>query len=384
MNILIIPSWYPSKSNPHIGSFFREQAIALQRAGHHVIILNATYQRKSSYFDSDNFKLKILNDEGVKVYSYVTPSFGIVRAKRLMCWNFFRRIRRIYHRIIADGEKINIIHAHSFMPAGYGAYKLGKVYDIPVVVTEHSSGVINKNISPFEINLLKKCVDGTASFICVGEGLKKRVIELTKTNKMIHVIPNMVSPLFKYKEKSKQAKNFLFLAVGNLTARKRFGMTIDAFIEAFKGNENVKLKIVGGGPLYDELKNQIDKSNMSKQITLLGALSREETAQQMQDCDAFILVSAYETFGVVYIEAMACGKPVIGTRNGGADWIINKNNGILIDVDNKEQLVQAMKRMITRYKNYRKEDISKETISQYSEISVVKKLNGIYERCIQE
>ena len=68
---------------------------------------------------------------------------------------------------------------------------------------------------------------------------------------------------------------------------------------------------------------------METSIFLLGNTSREEVKNLMQMCDVFVLTSKKETFGVVLIEAMSCGKPVISTKSGGPEYIINQNNGIL-------------------------------------------------------
>ncbi|WHY77377.1 glycosyltransferase [Neobacillus sp. WH10] len=384
MNILIIPSWYPSKSNPLSGSFFREQAISLHKAGHKVIVVNVSFQDRRGYFDVDNFKLKKFYDEGVIVYSYTIPAFGLGRAKRLMISNFYKRLNRVYRKIVEDGEQVDIIHAHSYMPAGYCACKIGEMNNIPVVITEHSSKIINKDLSPIEVNYLKKCLEMAECFICVGDGLKQSVIELTGTNKKIEVVPNMVSSLFQYKEKNRHLDDFIFCSVGNLIGRKRFGLTINAFTKSFKGNGNIKLQIIGGGSLYNELKEQIDNLGMNEQIFLLGEMDREKVKHQLQACDTFVLASANETFGVVYIEALACGKPVIGTRNGGAEWIINEDNGVLVDVDNEVQLADAMLKMVNNYNDYHKNEISRATISQYGEKPVTSRLNLIYERCIKE
>lgn len=136
--------------------------------------------------------------------------------------------------------------------------------------------------------------------------------------------------------------------------------------------------------MYNELKEQIDNLGMNEQIFLLGEMDREKVKHQLQACDTFVLASANETFGVVYIEALACGKPVIGTRNGGAEWIINEDNGVLVDVDNEVQLADAMLKMVNNYNDYHKNEISRATISQYGEKPVTSRLNLIYERCIKE
>ena len=117
---------------------------------------------------------------------------------------------------------------------------------------------------------------------------------------------------------------------------------------------------------------------MEKQIFLLGALSREEVGQEMQKCDCFALASEHETFGVVYIEAFACGKPVIGTYNGGADDIIKDYKGIIVEKNNKEKLKNALITMRENYKTYDKNEIREKTILSYSEHVLVEKLKGVY------
>ncbi|MEH7255644.1 glycosyltransferase, partial [Neobacillus niacini] len=104
---------------------------------------------------------------------------------------------------------------------------------------------------------------------------------------------------------------------------------------------------------------------------------------QMQQCDAFLLPSAHETFGVVYIEALACGKPVIGAKNGGADGIINQTNGILIDVDNITQLISAMKTIYGNIDNYNNIEISKGCISNFGQKIIASRLLDIYERAVE-
>lgn len=385
MNILIVPSWYPSNSNPVNGSFFREQAISLYKAGHRVIVINVTYTDKNEYLSSVNFKLKKDIDNGLIMYSLVTPSLGIVRTKRLIYADFYRKLNKVFTKIINDGEKIDIIHAHSFKPAGYCACKLGEKHNIPVVVTEHSSRIITNSLTHIEVKYLTDTIDRSSVFICVGEALKQKVSQITGSTKMIPVIPNMLSPLFQYKASAKKVdkNDFIFCSIGNLKEGKRFELTINAFAKAFKGSDHIKLQIIGGGHLYNHLKKQINLLDMNKQISLLGQLSREQIASKLQTSDAFVLASAYETFGVVYVEALVSGKPIIGAKNGGANWIINDDNGILIDKDNEEQLVSSMRYMVDNYNNYNPQNISQRTLSLYAELPIINKLNNIYEGCIQ-
>ena len=152
---------------------------------------------------------------------------------------------------------------------------------------------------------------------------------------------------------------------------------IEAFSLAFK-NKNAILRIGGDGSLRIKLQGMIKELGIENQIFLLGALSRERVSEEMKNCKCFVLASEHETFGVVYIEALACGKPVIGTYNGGADEIIKDYNGIIIEKRNVEKLRDALIKMKNEYKTYDENEISEKTILSYSEKILVEKLKGVY------
>mgnify|MGYP003503500790 CR=1 FL=1 len=89
----------------------------------------------------------------------------------------------------------------------------------------------------------------------------------------------------------------------------------------------------------------LELKGKNEQIIFLGALSRDDVAKWMNKCDCFVLPSRYETFGVVYIEALASGRPVIGALNGGAEDIINNLNGYLVPIDDIDKLAEKMLEM---------------------------------------
>ena len=122
---------------------------------------------------------------------------------------------------------------------------------------------------------------------------------------------------------------------------------------------------------------------MDNQIKLLGALSREEVSKEMKRCDAFVLASEHETFGVVYIEALACGKPVIGADNGGAEDIIKEDNGIIAKKKNVEDLTKALRTIKNNYQMYDKYKIREKAIFSYSEKVLVEKLKGVYKKAYE-
>ncbi|NLE93381.1 MAG: glycosyltransferase family 4 protein, partial [Chloroflexi bacterium] len=105
---------------------------------------------------------------------------------------------------------------------------------------------------------------------------------------------------------------------------------------------------------------------------------REEIAARMQESAVFVLASRAETFGVVYIEAMASGLPVIATKCGGPEGFVNTENGVLIEIDDLKGLIYAMQHMITKQHLYNREEISRAAQVRFSTNAVANLLMSIY------
>lgn len=378
MTVLIIPSWYRSGGVAQLGAFFREQALALKKHDINVIVADATLQGRDNLFSKNMFRMRKFDDEGLTTYSYITPAFGAARTKSGGITRYYRNLRKIIKRIEKDNVKIDLIHAHASFPAGYAATKIANEKGIPVVVTEHSGGIISKSIGEEKIRLLKETVEKADEFICVSEGLKKSVISQTGTEKNLKVIPNMVSEFF-FPSENRDGDSFTYVSIGNLIKSKRFDLTLTAFANAFSNDKSIKLTIIGDGYLKNELSMLAQDLNIADQVEFTGRLDRLSVAQRLRECDVFVLPSDFETFGVVYIEALASGLPVIGTRNGGANDIITEDNGILVDVDNIEQLTNAMKTTHKNIGRFNKRALSKSCFEKFGEDSICLKIKNIYE-----
>lgn len=376
MYTLVIGRAYPEKETGMLGLFESEQATALNRFGNKTTyaFCNTSSIKKMRKFGF--FKL-ISND--VNVYGYHLPIGGVPQ-------KLFSKIKSIYFKkmlleILKCEGKPDLIHIHfPLLTLTNEIWVLLKELNTPIVVTEHWSKVQTKEIEGFRINLLKKIVDESEEFICVGEPLKESVLELTNTEKKIKVIPNMVSAQFYYQEKENLNKKeyFEFIAVGRLVKDKKIGLVITAFTRAFKNNEKVHLTIVGGGELYNKLRKQIEEAGMSDRITMLGYLTHDQTAQKVRLSDAFVSGSVLETFGVPFIEAMACGKPVIGIENSPLDKYINKDNGVQFKKNDINSLVYALRKVYSCQDTYDGKNISEKAQQFFGQKSVITQLENIY------
>ncbi|MCX8483416.1 MAG: glycosyltransferase, partial [Crocinitomicaceae bacterium] len=146
-------------------------------------------------------------------------------------------------------------------------------------------------------------------------------------------------------------------------------------------NPNVELRIGGEGELEKQLKEKVQELNL-RQINFLGRLNRKEVANEILNSQAFVLSSDVETFGVVLIESLALGKPIIATRSGGPEYIINRNNGYLVEPNNVDQLSYAMLSMIENYEEFNHLNIQNDCLEKFGPKVIGKKLIEIYKEAL--
>ena len=383
MHIMVIPSWYSSSRNKVHGSFFKEQFKALSNAGIKVTVAyNEIWPITMFGKIKEKRGIQYLKEDNLNTYRY--KDFNYFPKSTIMFKSFNKRMDKLYKEIVKKEGKVDIIHAHSAFWGGISAQYISSKYNIPLVLTEHSSLKYAKYARDSYKKYIYKAYDEANCLIAVGNGLKQEMKNYT--NNDIKVIHNMVDLNMFYiddKESKNRESEFNLFSCAFLEEGKGMEELIRAFSIAFKG-ENVKLRIGGDGTLKYNLKGLIKELKMERQIKLLGALSREEVSREMRSCDCFVLASEHETFGVVYIEALACGKPVIGTYNGGANDIINDYNGIITEKNNIEKLKNALIKMKINYKTYDKYEIREKTILSYSENVLVEKLKGVYKEVYEK
>ncbi|WP_455791350.1 glycosyltransferase [Clostridium butyricum] len=379
MHIMVIPSWYASSRNKVHGSFFKEQFKALSNAGIKVTVAyNEIWPITMLGRIKENRGIEFSIEDNLKTYRY--KDFNYLPKNPLMFRSFNKRMDKLYKEIVEKEGKIDIIHAHSALWGGISAQYISNKYNIPLVLTEHSSLKYARYVKESYKKYIYKAYDKADALIAVGNGLKNEMKNYT--NNDIKEIHNMVDLKkfnidIKSSEKNNSEDTFNMFSCAFLEEGKGMENLIEAFYLAFKSKDAI-LRIGGDGSLREKLEGMIKELGMENQIFLLGALSREDVAKEMKNCKCFALASEHETFGVVYIEALACGKPVIGTYNGGADDIIKDYNGIIIEKKDVEKLKDALVKMKNEYKTYDKNEIREKTILSYSENVLVEKLKGVY------
>ncbi|MDO5848311.1 MAG: glycosyltransferase family 4 protein [Methanobrevibacter sp.] len=249
-------------------------------------------------------------------------------------------------------EDIDIIHGHYLFPAGAAAVEVGNKHGIKTYVTAHGSDMFELyKKQKFMRKPLKKVLKNADKVFAVSNALKDEIL-----NTGVEGIGDKVSLHWNSvdtdKFKQDDGKRFLdtdkpiVMFVGNLIKRKNVNVLLEAKKDAVSDYE---LVVVGGGPLYNDLKKKVKNENISG-VTFTGP--RTDVEDIIPGVDLLVLPSFSESFGLVLIEALACGVPVIGSDVGGIKEIITENVGLLIDPNDPKTVSKAIEELLNNNELY--------------------------------
>ena len=170
---------------------------------------------------------------------------------------------------------------------------------------------------------------------------------------------------------------FRFVSIGYLQKKKGMDCLLDA-LALLHREHPVRLVICGGGEEQTALQRQAERLGIADQVDFLGTLPREEVREQLMKSHAFVLASRFETFGIVFTEALACGKPVIMTDTDAAKTIVHEGNGYVVPVDDAAALSEAMERMIAEYDRFEPSALREDCRRRFSEQAICRRLIEIY------
>lgn len=375
MKVFVISRGIPSEKYPLYGIFEYDQAKALTKCGVDVSMLvidfrSIRYKRKYGLFS-------YVKDD-VKVFELSLP-LGIYRRALPLLQML---LMLLYKKAVRKVGVPDIIHAHFYSIAAIASI-IKKKKNIPFFITEHSSK-LNKDkslISELDKDLTAKAYSHADTVIAVSKALS---INLKNNFDIDNVVVHDIVDVDNYHYvKTNNNQHFNFISVGNLIHLKGFDLLINAFNKAFAYDNNVFLNIVGDGIEKDNLQNLINQYDINDRVRLLGQKSRAELCNIIRESDAFVLASRSETFGVVYVEAMACGLPVIATRCGGPEDFVNDDNGVLIPVDDIDALAKALIDMRSNIDKYDGKSISNECYDKFSPKSIANEIVRYYDKVLK-
>ena len=399
MNVFVIPSWYPSSDYPTCGQFSLDQVEGLGKMNpsfNFGISLWGQQEEANLLWVKQPFKsikklLKFRQRESFKrkisrnITEIYTPALTWTRT--IWSGNIRNIIKVNFNNLKLFQEengKVDIIHAHVSFPAGYIAMHLSKKLNVPFIITEH--------LDPFPTKFFQNRNGGLSHFI--DKPLKKASMVIVENDKLLAnikkfgierltCIPNMVNErLFIPSIKTNADNKLTFLYIGDMIDRKGINYLLEAIVHLKK--LPVHFIFCGTGEKLKEYKLQAKRLQISEYISWVGYLSRSEIVSKFQLCDAFVLPSISENLGMVLLEAIACGKPVIATKCGGPEAIINEKNGLLASVGDSRDLAEKIKWMVKNHHTFDPKIIREDFLNRFSRPVVSSQIIQLYNKILDK
>ncbi len=371
MRILIIPSWYPTPSNPVNGIFVREQAEALSKT-HDVRVLYLDVLPRGERRKPRRYLIK---REGYTEQIIEVPN-------RPLIWQFtylwymlraFLKLQRYF--------KPDIIHCHMAVPAGWAVALLRRLYGVPVVLTENTSEFDSWQKRPGQRWMASVAYGSADVVVPVSEGQRIKLQRNFRCRNRVMLVPNIVDTArFTLTPFPPIEEGYRLLFVGLVeTGQKGVPFLLDAISQIKQSGElHFHLDLVGGGKMLPEYKALANRFALNDVVTFHGIQPPAFIASLLAQSHALVLPSLHEALPLVIIEALVSGRPVISTSCGGPEYMIDSTNGLIVEPGNAKALADAIIDLLTHLDRYDSVSIASDAASLYSYEAVVSTLSKIY------
>ncbi len=247
----------------------------------------------------------------------------------------------------------DIINAHFVIPSGLPALWLARLRKIPLVITLVGGDIYDpsKGISPHRHGIFRATIRSILrhahAITAISQDTKQRAIELHGITQDITVVPIGLVP-HPCDPLPREAlglldSDFVCLSIGRLVPRKGY----ETLLEAWKNISGAHLLIVGDGPLRNALQSSIEKYQLSDRVRLLGFLSEPEKQAILRTSNAYVSAAQHEGFGIVFLEAMDAGLPIVAANDGGQkDFLEHGKNALLIPPHHTNKIASAVLQLV--------------------------------------
>jgi len=286
---------------------------------------------------------------------------------------------RAFKRAVAEVDA-EFVHGHELYPAGAAARRLAARVGLPYVVTMHGSDLyLNLDTPSWRREITRTAADA-AAVICVGRRLALDAIsEIGLDPARTVIIGNTYdTELFGPSVRPAHDGPVRLLSVGRLSPEKGHDVLLRAFSQLVGRGVDAELTLVGGGACESQLRELSMALGVTDRVRFAGVVIGTELAAEYARADLFVLPSLSEGFGVAVVEAMATGLPVVATRSGGPDDIVDDASGLLVAPGDVAELASALERAITHRGEFDSAAIAASAAARYSPAAVGAALVRVY------
>lgn len=378
--ILVIPSAYPTKKTPLLGTFFQDQSYVMTPDFDVKILYGQPKELKGKGIDYGEDDILTV-PEGLSFYYDYDPQDTELNnfEKMIIAYEF------ILCRMIQKGWRPDILHAQSSVYGGIVANYLGKKFKVPTMLCENMMFLLH-NFSKFLQNKILEAFNG-ANKITPPSTDKMRAILMHGIKCDPIVIGNMVDDdLFNISNEASSGGVFEILIVAGSSYIKDLPTFFNSIKEIIdRGYKDIHATIVGNGVWGDEnYSAYIKKIGIDGYCTFIDTVARKDMPYYYNRCNVFVSTSIAEGFQVSILEAMASGKPVVTTNHGGVEDNLKAENGILVNIRDYKAIADSIIRIKKCEVEFNPEIIRQTVVERYGKVAFKNKISNIYNEIIEK
>lgn len=357
MKLLVVSHLYPTPTDPVYGVFVHREAVALSDRGHDVRVVSPTpyvpdvlavtdrWQRASDAPDQ-------WRNDGIPVSYARFLSLPSSRTQSIVNRSVrYTVTRSVKKRLRRTGFDPDLIVAHTLIPDGYATAEIAEELDIPLVVASHGADVRALADDDTCRRQAERAVASSELIVFNSDRLRRQARELLQVAFTGRVVPKGY-----VKQSALNADpielpaafdltRITIVSVGTINGSKGQPLIFEA-IRQMSPDCRPNWLVVGDGPDKAQLQSKVENSEFGDLVQFTGNIPNEDVFRYLKASDAMVLPSSPEAFGIVYVEAMACGLPVIACQGEGpAEYVEHEQTGLLLEERTPEALAQQLRQL---------------------------------------
>jgi len=378
--ILKLAGWYPSRKDLFTGDFVQRhaQSIALYEK---VIVL---YLMKDTSVKDTLIDVRVSDDGRLTEYLVYYAAGGVL-GRGVSVLRYLLLGMRMVQRIKKEHGEPMLVHVNIVWKAGLLALWLKRKYGWDYLITENWTGYTTASSESLYTQgrlmqkIFQRIYRNCRLFLPVSRDLAMQVKEWFG-NIPYEVVYNVVNTELFYPPADMEIPAVKKgIHVSTMGYQKNIEGILRVLEQLLATRHDVEITLVG--PYTSEIKQVLsEKGLLDKKVFLTGERSYAEVALLMQQSHFLFLFSRYENLPCVMLEALCCGLPVIATRVGGVPEIIDESNGLLVDSERDDQLLQALHVLLESYARYDRPAIAQKAKTQFSYAVIGRQFSDIYKR----
>jgi glycosyltransferase involved in cell wall biosynthesis len=337
MNVLTVAPFFPSVHDPAQGCFIAEPIRRMSECGieSHVIAVTPFYRQL--------YRASEAKSEWISYYA-LPGNVGLVTSGSLLASALRSRVRELH-----KSQPIDLVHAHAALPCGEAALTVAAELKVPCVVSVHGLDVVadrqcGRWLGAMARRRSSDVYRRAKRIVCISERVRQQLSDELQAKAAV-VYNGVDAEVFSAAPGT--GSPFRILSVGNLIPTKDHALLLRAFARVQGALPQSELEIIGDGPERGRLERLARDLAIRSRVKFRGRQDRRTVAQAMQNCAVFALPSRYEGLGCVYLEAMACAKPVIGCAGQGINEVIQDGqNGMLVPAGDESTLSDRLRTLL--------------------------------------